>query len=105
MERGTADINVTAAMLAWLENGLNPGSYTRLLLLGRYDEAKNYAHPHLLEEEAFWDIKAGGGIEITRASVHDSHVQIVEELASGKHGLRWAVALAELRAKGNFGRD
>lgn len=39
------DINIIEAVDAWIKYGLNPGSCTRLLLEGKYEEAFKHAHP------------------------------------------------------------
>jgi len=39
------DQNIKEAVAVWIEYGINPGSCTKLLLEGKYDEAFLHAHP------------------------------------------------------------
>lgn len=46
------DVHIFEAITNWIDHGLDPGSCTRLLLAGKYDEAKLHAHPLILP---VWD--------------------------------------------------
>lgn len=46
------DISIKEAIDVWISHGLDPGSCTRLLLKGDYEEAKKHAHPLILPH---WD--------------------------------------------------
>jgi len=46
------DENITQAIDLWISHGIDPGSCTRLLLLGEYDEALKHAHPLI---KPHWD--------------------------------------------------
>ena len=39
------DQHIIEAVQAWIDHGLEPGSCTRLLLEGDYEEAYKHAHP------------------------------------------------------------
>jgi len=46
------DINIKEAIDVWIEYGIDPGSCTRLLLKGEYNEAFKHAHPLI---KPHWD--------------------------------------------------
>ncbi|MCP3924850.1 MAG: hypothetical protein GY714_19910 [Desulfobacterales bacterium] len=41
----TVDESIISAVENWINHGLDPGSCTRLLLEGKYEEALSHAHP------------------------------------------------------------
>lgn len=67
------DKNIKDAIDNWILHGLSPGSCTTLLLMGKYDEAFNHAHPLI---KPHWED-------------HIKYIESLPEICRGNNFSKW----------------